>query len=159
MVILSLPVSAADDRGTRHTIPLDRHSFQRFLENEGHTYGFPNQACIVKNVTLCRLNERIHVTLQIGTGQTGTQPNGYLVFLLPAVLGRVEIVKFLKVCFPGGLGTPIKQGTITTTTINNNSKQTNNDNNDNDNNDNDNDNINDNNDNDTVLLIISNSIR
>ena len=30
---------------------------------------------------------------------------GYLVLFLPAVLGRAQSVKFLKVCFPGGLGT------------------------------------------------------
>ena len=40
-----------------------------------------------------------------GTGSTGTQPNGYLVFFLQAVLGCVQFVKFLEVCFPVGLGT------------------------------------------------------
>ena len=36
---------------------------------------------------------------------SSTQPNGYLVFFLPAVLGCASIVQFFKVCFPGGLGT------------------------------------------------------
>ena len=40
-----------------------------------------------------------------GAGQTGTWPKWPLAFFLPAALGCAETVQFLKVCFPGGLGT------------------------------------------------------
>ena len=42
---------------------------------------------------------------RLSAGKTGTWPNGYLVFFSPAVSGPVGSVKFLKVCFPGGVGT------------------------------------------------------
>ena len=48
----------------------------------------------------------LHTTALFGTGQTGTSTSGHVVFFLPAVLGCVfKLVKFLKVYFPGGLGT------------------------------------------------------